>query len=67
MVALATRHLNSSNLNHHLWQSHGRWFIACTIYPTPITKERVRKSLHTTDVVEARKKRDLFFQNLNKN
>ena len=46
------------NLNHHLWNNNGTWFIHYTVYPTPVTKERIRRSLRTKSLVEARERRD---------
>jgi hypothetical protein len=46
------------NPNHHLWNNHGTWFVHYVVHPTPVTKERVRKSLGTKDVNEARRLRD---------
>ncbi|MGH7995605.1 MAG: hypothetical protein ACREFX_04555 [Opitutaceae bacterium] len=51
----------SENPNHHLWNNHGTWFLHYTFYPTPLTKERVRRSLQTKDIVVARRRRDLTF------
>jgi len=52
------------NPDHHLWDNNGTWFIHYTVYPTPITAERVRLSLRTKDVAEARAKRDALFQRI---
>ena len=52
------------NPNHHLWNNNGTWFIHYTIHPTKITKERVRRSLSTKDVVEARQRRDKLLRRL---
>jgi len=49
---------NPENPNHHLWNNHGTWFIHYVVHPTPITKERVRRSLGTRDLNEARARRD---------
>ena len=46
------------NPNHHLWNNNGTWFIHYTVYPTPVTKQRVRKSLQTKSLEVARKRRD---------
>lgn len=56
------RHVRDDNPNHHLWNNHGTWFVHFTIHPTHNTKERVRRSLGTKDVVIARKRRDRFFE-----
>ena len=55
---------NAVNPNHHLWHNNGTWFLHYTVYPTPSTKERVRRSLGTKDVTVARQRRDSFFQQL---
>lgn len=57
-TALAGIRINADNPNHHLWNNNGTWFIHYTVYPTPVTAERVRKSLHTRDLHEARILRD---------
>ncbi len=44
--------------NHHIWSNHGTWFFHGTVYPTPVTKERVRFSFKTHDLAEARRRRD---------
>jgi hypothetical protein len=49
---------NLENPNHHLWNNNGTWFIHYVVHPTPITKERIRKSLGTKSLPEARAKRD---------
>ena len=54
--------IDESNLNHHLWNNNGTWWIHYTIYPTPVTVERIRKSLHTKELSIARKRRDDFFE-----
>jgi hypothetical protein len=55
--SLAIR-LNPANPDHHLWNNNGTWFVHYTIHPTPFTKERVRTSLRTRDLIEARLRRD---------
>jgi hypothetical protein len=57
MIQLSLR-TNPENPNHHLWNNNGTWFIHYVVHPTPITKERIRKSLGTKSLVEARRKRD---------
>ena len=52
------------NLNHHLWNNNGTWFIHYTIYPTVFTKERHRASLGTHDVETARAARDVILEGL---
>ena len=53
--------IRPENPNHHLWNNHGTWFLHYTVYPTPLTKERIRRSLGTKDVATARRNRDTFF------
>ena len=50
--------IDESNLNHHLWNNNGTWWIHYTIYPTPVTVERIRRSLKTKNLNEARALRD---------
>lgn len=50
-----------TNPNHHLWNNNGTWFIHYTLHHG-WTKERVRTSLQTHDLQEARQKRDNVFQ-----
>ena len=56
--------IDDSNLNHHLWNNNGTWWIHYTIYPTPVTAERIRQSLKTRILSEARKRRDDVFRKL---
>ena len=52
----------SDNPNHHLWNNNGTWFIHYTLHPTAMTKRRVRQSLNTKSLTEARILRDSFFR-----
>ncbi len=52
--------LNSDNPNHHLWNNHGTWWLHYTLHLPDHTKKRIRKSLRTQDVEEARRLRDKF-------
>ncbi len=56
--------LDKSNPNHHLWNNNGTWWLHYTIYPTPVTSERRRKSLRTPSLKQARQKRDQIFKKL---
>jgi hypothetical protein len=56
--------IDKENLNHHLWNNNGTWWIHYTIYPTPVTAERIRQSLKTRILSEARKRRDDVFHKL---
>jgi len=62
--ALAVR-IDPANPDHHLWNNNGTWFVHYTVYPTPVTVERVRTSLRTKDLDEARHRRDKLFARLN--
>jgi hypothetical protein len=44
--------------DHHLWRNGRLWWIAFTVHLPGWQKERVRLSLHTADVAEARHRRD---------
>jgi len=44
--------------NHHLWRNGRLWWIAITIHRPNWTVERVRRSLGTDDLIEARRRRD---------
>ena len=59
-----SRRHRSGGLNHHIWNNNGVWFAHFTVHPSPVTKERVRCSLNTKSVVEARKRRDELFRRL---
>ena len=58
MIAQLSVRVNPGNPNHHLWNNNGTWFIHYVVHPTPITKERVRRSLRTKCLEEARALRD---------
>jgi hypothetical protein len=47
-----------SNPLHHLWNNNGTWWCHLTIHLPGFTKERVRISLETHDVSEAKQLRD---------
>ncbi len=50
--------LETVDPNHHLWQNGRLWWIAFTVHLPGWQKERVRKSLGTPDLQEARRRRD---------
>ncbi len=56
--------IHPENANHHLWNNHGTWFLHYTIHPTPVTKERIRRSLGTKDLAVARRRRNACFARL---
>ena len=50
--------IDAANANHHLWDNHGTWWIHYTIHKPDHTAVRIRRSLRTSDVEEARALRD---------
>ena len=54
---LAVR-IDDSNPNHHLWNNRGTWWCHFTLHKPDYTAERVRVSLRTRDLGEARDRRD---------
>ena len=59
-IELAIR-IDPENSDHHIYSNNGTYWIHYTVYPTPITKERVRKSLKTKDIKVARRRRNEIF------
>ena len=55
--ALAVR-VNDENPNHHLWNNRGTWWCHFTLHRSDYTAERVRVSLKTRNIDEARTRRD---------
>jgi hypothetical protein len=49
---------SSEGFNHHLWNNRGTWWCHFTLHRPDYTSERVRVSLRTRDVLEARRRRD---------
>ncbi len=47
-----------SNPDHHLWNNNGTWWCHLTFHHPNHTKERLRLSLETRDLEEARRLRD---------
>jgi hypothetical protein len=64
LAQLPSIRIHPENANHHLWNNHGTWFLHYTIHPTPVTKERIRRSLGTKDLAVARRRRDACFARL---
>ena len=46
-----------SNPDHHLWNNHGTWWCHFTLHLPDFTKRRVRCSLATRSLPEARQRR----------
>jgi hypothetical protein len=57
-VELSVRTRPESGPNHHLWRNGRLWWIAYTLIHDGWRQERVRHSLGTADVLEARHRRD---------
>ncbi len=58
--------IDESNPNHHIWNNNGTWYIYFMIHKEDNTAERLRRSLKTHDVEEARQKRDKILARLMK-
>jgi len=50
--------LDSENPDHHLWNNRGTWWCHFTLHRPDYTAERVRVSLRTREIGEARLRRD---------
>ena len=57
----ATNALHHVNPDHHLWRNGRFWWVAFTLIHDGWRQERVRRSLKTADVAEARHRRDAIF------
>ena len=51
-----------STPNHHLWRNGRLWWVAFTVIYDGWRQERIRRSLETADLEEARRRRDNLFQ-----
>jgi hypothetical protein len=56
--------IDSENLDHHLWNNHGTWWIHYTVHQRDYTKRRVRVSLETRNLREARVRRDALLTHI---
>ena len=56
---LAPSRASETNPNHHLWKNGRLWWLAVTLLHDGWRQERVRQSLGTDDLNEARRRRDL--------
>lgn len=54
---LAVR-VDDENPNHHLWNNRGTWWCHFTLHRPDYTAERIRVSLKTRSLDEARVRRD---------
>lgn len=48
--------------NHHLWRNGRLWWVAFTVHLPGWRKDRVRVSLGTADLAEARRRRDTLLR-----
>ena len=64
-VELAVR-IDPANPDHHLWNNNGTWWIHYTVSPNAWSAERIRRSLGTRSLDEARIRRDRHFAALRK-
>ena len=62
--AILSVRVNQENPDHHLWNNHGTWWLHYTLHLPDYTKRRIRKSLGTHDLGQARTLRDEFLANL---
>ena len=51
--------------NHHLWLNNGIYYLCVTILINGVWQERLRPSLRTRNVCEARRRRDILLAVLN--
>ncbi len=63
LAALSIK-IDSENQDHHLWNNHGTWWIHYTVHQSDYTKRRVRVSLETRNVREARSRRNSILTHL---
>ncbi len=57
---------NNDNPNHHLWNNRGIWWCHFTVHKKNATAERMRFSLKTRSVEQARERRDRIFDDVAK-
>lgn len=50
--------IHDRNPNHHLWLNNGTWFVHYTLHRSDYTKVRVRTSLNTGSIIQARRLRE---------
>lgn len=54
----------AENPDHHLWNNHGTWWLHCTIHLPGYISVRIRRSLRTRNLEQARIRRDQAFLRL---
>jgi len=50
--------VNPENRQHHLWNNNGTWWIHYTLHFADYTAQRIRRSLKTSELEEAIRRRD---------
>jgi hypothetical protein len=60
----ASVRIREDNPDHHLYDNNGTWWVHYTEYPDAATARRVRRSLGTRDLGQARERRDAFLAQL---
>lgn len=58
---------NQRNLNHHLYNNNGIWWVHFSLHRPDHTKDRIRESLGTKCLATARELRDLALAHLELN
>jgi len=52
------------NPNHHIWCNNGTYFVHVTVRVSARKTVRVRRSLGTKELAEARRRRDRLFESI---
>lgn len=60
----AALRIDASNPDHHLYLNNGTWWIHYTVHLADYTARRIRRSLRTKNILEARLHRDLRLEAL---
>ena len=55
---------NATNPDHHLWNNNGTWWCHLTLHSLDGRKHRVRRSLRTSQLDAARRRRDALLTRL---
>ena len=53
--------VSATHADHHIWSNHGHWWVHFTLHGAGFTKTRIRRSLGTRHIDEARQIRDFLF------
>jgi hypothetical protein len=56
--------MNATNPDHHLWNKNGTWWCHLTLHTPDGRKHRVRRSLRTSQLDAARRRRDALLTRL---